>query len=83
MKSDLTGFRLVGATDTWFRAGLSVYRLEENRIRENLYWLEKSYDTDFELGKIAGKIADEGNGQTICLGPSHQKKFAKSEEIQG
>ncbi|WP_318765037.1 hypothetical protein [Agrobacterium fabrum] len=36
-----------------------MYRLEENGIQENLYWLEKSYGTNFELDKIAGKIADE------------------------
>lgn len=38
---------------------MSGFRLEENGIRENLWWLEKSYDTDFELVTIAGKIADE------------------------
>lgn len=50
--------------------------------RENLYWLEKSYDTDFELGKIAGKLANEGNGQTIRLEPSHQKKFKKAKKFK-
>lgn len=41
--------------------------------RENLYWLEKSYDTDFELGKIA----NEGNGKKIRLEPSHQRSSKK------
>jgi hypothetical protein len=42
--------------------------------------LAKSYDTDFELGKIAGKLVNEGNGQTIGLDRPIKRSSQKRED---